>query len=78
VRQLGKYRLLEPVATGGMAEVFRAEVPGAAGFVKEVALKLIRGDHRQDSGFVQMFIQEARLASRLNHANIVHVVGIRQ
>ncbi len=73
MQQLGKYRILEPVASGGMADVFRAEVPGAAGFVKEVALKLIRGDHGESSEFVRMFIQEARLASRLRHANVVQV-----
>jgi len=78
VRQIGKYRLLEPIASGGMAEVFRAEVPGAAGFVKELALKLIRGDHGATSDFVRMFIQEARLASRLTHANIVHVFDFDQ
>jgi len=78
VRQIGKYRLLEPIASGGMAEVFRAEVPGAAGFVKQVALKLIRGDHDASSQFVRMFIQEARLASRLAHANIVHVFDFDQ
>ncbi len=56
-----------------MADVFRAEVPGAAGFVKQVAVKLIRGDHGESSDFIRMFIEEARLASRLTHANIVQV-----
>lgn len=73
VRQLGKYRLLEPIASGGMADVYRAEVAGPEGFVKEVALKVVRGDHAEGSDFVRMFIQEARLASRLAHANIVQV-----
>ncbi|HEX7489467.1 MAG TPA: serine/threonine-protein kinase, partial [Anaeromyxobacteraceae bacterium] len=78
MRAFGKYRLLEPVATGGMAEVWRAEAPGAEGFVKEVALKLIRGDHDARGDFVRMFIQEARLASRLTHANIVQVFEFDQ
>ncbi len=73
MRQLGKYRLLEPIASGGMADVYRAEVAGPEGFVKEVALKVVRGDHAEGSDFVRMFIQEARLASRLAHANIVQV-----
>jgi serine/threonine-protein kinase len=77
-RSFGKYRLLEPVASGGMAEVWRAEAPGAEGFVKEVALKLIRGDHDARGDFVRMFIQEARLASRLSHANIVQVFDFDQ
>jgi serine/threonine-protein kinase len=78
VRTFGKYRLLERVASGGMAEVWRAEAPGAEGFVKEVALKLIRGDHHARGGFERMFIQEARLASRLTHANIVQVFDFDQ
>jgi serine/threonine protein kinase len=78
VQQFGKYRLLEPIAAGGMAEVWRAEAPGAEGFVKEVALKLIRGDHDARGDFVRMFIQEARLASRLSHANIVQVFDFDQ
>ena len=73
MRRFGKYHLVERVASGGMAEVWRAEVPGAAGFVKEVALKLIRTDQGESDDFVGMFIREARLASRLSHANIVQV-----
>ena len=73
MRSFGKYRLLEPLASGGMADVFRAEVAGAAGVTKEVALKLVRGEHGPESEFVRMFIQEARLASRLTHANVVQV-----
>ncbi len=56
-----------------MAEVWRAEAPGREGFVKEVALKLVRGDRGAGGDFDRMFAQEARLASRLNHANIVQV-----
>jgi serine/threonine-protein kinase len=78
LRTFGRYRLLELVASGGMAEVWRAEAPGAEGFVKEVALKLIRGDHDENGDFVRMFIQEARLASRLSHANIVQVFDFDQ
>jgi serine/threonine protein kinase len=56
-----------------MADVYLAEVPGPAGFVKQVALKLIRGEHGDSSDFVRMFIEEACLASRLSHANVVQV-----
>jgi serine/threonine-protein kinase len=56
-----------------MADVWRAEVTGAAGVVKEVALKLVRGEHGERSDFVRMFVEEARLASRLGHANVVQV-----
>ena len=73
MRAFGKYRLVEPLASGGMADVWRAEVPLAAGVVKEVALKLVRGEHEAHGEFVRMFIEEARLASRLGHANVVQV-----
>jgi len=76
VRRLGKYLLIEPIASGGMAEVWRAEVAGPAGFVKQVAVKLVRADRGDDGGMVRMFLQEARLASSLHHANIVHVFDL--
>jgi len=78
VRVLGKYRLLELLASGGMADVWRAEVTGAAGVVKEVALKLVHGEHEDSSDFVRMFVDEARLASRLGHANVVQVFEFGQ
>ncbi len=78
MRRFGKYRLVEPLASGGMADVWRAEVTGAEGVVKEVALKLVRGEHGPGSDFVRMFIQEARLAARLTHANVVQVFEFDQ
>jgi serine/threonine-protein kinase len=78
VRTFGKYRLVEPIASGGMADVWRAEVTGAEGVVKEVALKVVRGEHAARSDFVRMFVQEARLASRLGHANVVQVFEFDQ
>lgn len=78
MRAFGKYRLIEPLATGGMAEVWRAEVAGAEGVVKEVALKLVRGEYEADSEFVRMFVQEARLAARLGHGNVVQVFEFDQ
>jgi tRNA A-37 threonylcarbamoyl transferase component Bud32 len=73
VRTFGKFRLLEPLASGGMADVWRAEVMLAQGVVKEVALKLVRGEHRDADEFARMFVEEARLACRLSHANVVQV-----
>jgi serine/threonine protein kinase len=78
VGTFGKYRLLEPLASGGMADVWRAEVPLAAGVVKEVALKLVRGEHSGRGEFVRMFVEEARLACRLGHANVVQVFEFDQ
>ena len=76
MRRLGKYLLIEPIASGGMAEVWRAEVAGPAGFVKQVAVKLVRADRGDDDEMVRMFLQEARLAGSLHHANIVHVFDL--
>ena len=76
MRRLGKYLLIERIASGGMAEVWRAEVTGPAGFVKQVAVKLVRADRGDDPEMVRMFLQEARLASCLHHANIVHVFDL--
>ncbi len=73
MKTFGKYRLLEPLASGGMAEVWRAEVAGPGGFSKEVALKLVRADLAADAELARLFVQEARLASRLGHANVVQV-----
>jgi serine/threonine-protein kinase len=78
VRTFGKYRLVELLASGGMADVWRAEVTGAAGVVKEVALKLVRGEHEARSDFVRMFVEEARVATRLTHGNVVQVFEFDQ
>jgi serine/threonine-protein kinase len=73
VRVFGRYQLLAPLASGGMAEVWRARVAGPAGVEKEVALKLVRGEHGAASPFARMLVEEARLAARLSHANVVQV-----
>jgi serine/threonine-protein kinase len=56
-----------------MAEIFLAQSRGPEGFEKQVVIKRIRSMLADDPSFVQMFIAEARVASRLNHANIVHI-----
>jgi serine/threonine protein kinase len=73
-RGFGKYELLERVGAGGMAEVFRAVVRGAEGFEKEVCIKRILPMFTEDEDFVRMFIDEAALASKLHHANIVQTL----
>ena len=56
-----------------MAEIFLAQSHGPEGFEKEVVIKRIRSALADDPSFVQMFIAEARVASKLNHANVVHI-----
>ncbi len=69
----GKFHLVGKLATGGMAEVFLAKVDGPAGFQKTLVLKRILPHLAEDERFVEMFLNEARLAARLNHPNIVTI-----
>ncbi len=71
--KLGKYRLLQLIATGGMGEVFLARQDGPAGFSKAVVIKRILRHLATDQSFVDMFVNEARLAGQLQHPNIVQI-----
>jgi serine/threonine-protein kinase len=68
---LGKYRLVAELGEGGMAHVYLAVVQGPGGFAKLQVIKRIRSEIAEDPEFVTMFMDEARLAARLNHPNIV-------
>lgn len=72
------YFIERRLAAGGMAEVFVAKRVGPHGFEKRVALKRILPQFAIDTDFVYMFIDEARLAARLDHANIVQVFDFGQ
>lgn len=72
----GRYRLLERLGQGGMAEVFKAKSYGVEGFEKVVVIKRILPELAQSDEFVEMFIHEAKLAVRLSHANIVQVFDL--
>ncbi|NUN13767.1 MAG: serine/threonine protein kinase [Myxococcales bacterium] len=69
----GKYLLLNKIAVGGMAEIFRAKSLGAEGFEREIVIKRILPSFSADDNFVTMFVDEARLAAKLHHANIVQI-----
>jgi serine/threonine protein kinase len=69
----GRYLLLRRIAKGGMAEIHRAVAFGEEGFAKRVALKRMLPELTKDPKFVDMFINEAKLAASLNHANIVQL-----
>ena len=69
----GKYTLRRRIGVGGMAEVFVATKGGVEGFVKELVIKRILPAYSEDPEFVRMFINEARLAARLQHTNIVQI-----
>lgn len=69
----GRYRLIERVAKGGMAEIYRAEYHGDGGFVRTVAVKRILPEWSQDPQFLKMLQDEAKLLVKLQHQNIVQV-----
>src|SRR5262245_31243290 len=70
---LGRYRLVEKIGEGGMAEVFRAVVAGPRGFQREVVIKRILPSLDADPKFVKMLGDEARLCALLRHPGIVQV-----
>jgi serine/threonine protein kinase len=72
----GRYEMLTRLATGGMAEVWLAQFTGVAGFQKKVVLKTMLPHLAESPEFVRMFINEASLAARLNHPNIVHIFDL--
>ncbi len=71
-----RYQVLERIAAGGMAEVFRAESAGLEGFKKTVAIKRVLPHLAQKGGFIGMFLDEARLSAHLSHSNCVQVFDI--
>jgi len=69
-KRVGRYRLIRHLATGGMGEVFVAQLNGPADFRRQVVLKTIRPELLSDHEFRVMFEQEARVAGLMDHANI--------
>ncbi len=73
---LGRYELLLPIASGGMAEVWAARLHGTRGFTKLVAIKTIRRGVMDDTRLEQMLLVEADLASRIQHPNVVSTLEL--
>jgi len=71
-----RYRVVERLESGGMAEVFRAESEGLQGFRKQVAIKRVLPHLTEKKKFIAMFLDEARLSARLSHSNCVQVFDI--
>ena len=71
--KFGRYILLDRIGAGGMAEVFRAVMPGVEGFQRTFVVKRILAERAQSPYFVDMFVQEARINALLHHPNIVQV-----
>ncbi len=72
-KSVGKYQVLERLAVGGMAELYKARVTGQHGFEKLVAIKKILPHLAADASFIDMFLDEARITAHLDHPHIVQV-----
>ncbi|MFN0253354.1 MAG: protein kinase domain-containing protein [Kofleriaceae bacterium] len=75
-RQFGPYRLVRQIAVGGMAEIHLAKTKGIAGFEKYVALKMIHPNFAEDEAFIQMLVDEAKIAVQLAHGNIAQTFDL--
>ncbi|MCC6643977.1 MAG: serine/threonine protein kinase [Polyangiaceae bacterium] len=71
-----RYRVIDRIAAGGMAEVYRAESAGLEGFKKKVAIKRVLPHLSEKKRFIQMFLDEARLGAHLSHSNCVQVFDV--
>jgi TonB family protein len=75
-QEFGDYTLEKRIGLGGMAEVWKARQKGVEGFQKRVAIKKILPQTAENEAFVEMFIDEAKLAAQLNHNNIIHIYDL--
>lgn len=71
--RVGKYEIVRPLATGGMGEVLLARLTGPGGFSRAVVVKRLLPHLAKEPAFVQMFLNEARVVSRLSHPNIAQI-----
>lgn len=74
--QFGRYRVIAPIARGGMADVFAGELVGEGGFSRPVAIKSIRPDLVEDPAYVTMFLDEARLAANVQSPHVVNTLDL--
>ena len=74
--RIGRYELLAPIGSGGMARVFLARASGAEGFERDVALKLLHPHLREVPEFVADLLDEARILASLHHANVVQILDV--
>lgn len=74
--EIGRYVILGDIAHGGMATVHLGRLRGAAGFERTVAVKRLHPAYARDPDFVAMFTDEARLASRIQHPNVVSTLDV--
>src|SRR5580658_3520287 len=75
-RMVGRYALYEKIASGGMASVHIGRLVGPVGFARTVAIKRMHPQFAEDPEFVSMFLDEARLAARIRHPNVVQTLDV--
>jgi eukaryotic-like serine/threonine-protein kinase len=73
---IGRYALYDKVASGGMATVYIGRLAGPVGFARTVAIKRLHPQFAADAEFVSMFLDEARLAARIQHPNVVSTLDV--
>lgn len=76
MERFGRYILVDKISSGGMADVYRAKVVGIRGFTKTVAIKRIHPHLLERKRFLRMFTDEAKIASRLVHPNVVQIYDL--
>jgi serine/threonine protein kinase len=76
LRLVGRYALYDEIASGGMASVHFGRLLGPAGFARSVAIKRLHPQYAKDPEFVAMFLDEARLAARVRHPNVVPTIDV--
>src|SRR5262245_54302278 len=76
VAVIGRYALYDEIAAGGMATVHMGRLLGPVGFARTVAVKRLHPQYAKDPEFVSMFLDEARLAARIRHPNVVPTLDV--
>jgi len=75
-KRVGRYTVTSHLASGGMAELFIARQEAVGGFEKDLVVKMLQERYATNPRVLQMFLDEARLAAKLNHQNIVHMYDV--
>ncbi len=74
--KIGRYEIVQHIGTGGMADVYLAQTTGEAGITKRIALKVLERSFARQPELVEHFLDEARVASMLDHPNIVQIIDV--
>jgi serine/threonine protein kinase/DNA-binding response OmpR family regulator len=74
--EFGNYDILGLIARGGMAEIYKAKKKGVKGFEKIIAIKKILSGYGEDDKYIEMFVDEAKIAAELTHPNIVQIYDL--